>query len=94
VLPERLDAVLAVVYLIFNEGWGGGRVDLAAEAIRLGRALVELMLDEAEAVGLLALMSQCGWSGGTIATSPAPTMRSSVPSLKQASPSSTKNSSA
>jgi RNA polymerase sigma-70 factor, ECF subfamily len=55
-LPERLDAVLAVVYLIFNEGWGGGRVDLAAEAIRLGRALVELMPDEAEAVGLLALM--------------------------------------
>jgi len=36
-LPERLDAVLAVVYLIFNEGWGGGRVDLSAEAIRLGR---------------------------------------------------------
>ena len=35
-LPERLDAVLAVVYLIFNEGWGGGRVDLSAEAIRLG----------------------------------------------------------
>jgi RNA polymerase sigma-70 factor (ECF subfamily) len=55
-LPERLDAVLAVVYLIFNEGWGGGRVDLAAEAIRLGRALVELMPDEAEALGLLALM--------------------------------------
>ncbi len=37
-LPERLDAVLAVVYLIFNEGWGGGRVDLSAEAIRLGRS--------------------------------------------------------
>jgi len=55
-LPERLDAVLSVVYLIFNEGWGGGRVDLAAEAIRLGRALVELMPDEAEALGLLALM--------------------------------------
>jgi RNA polymerase sigma-70 factor, ECF subfamily len=55
-LPERLDAVLAVVYLIFNEGWGGGRVDLAGEAIRLGRALVELMPDEAEAAGLLALM--------------------------------------
>src|SRR5437763_15529197 len=34
-LPERLDAVLAVVYLIFNQGWGGGRVDLAAEAIHL-----------------------------------------------------------
>ncbi|MFZ1995688.1 MAG: sigma-70 family RNA polymerase sigma factor [Solirubrobacteraceae bacterium] len=55
-LPERLDAVLAVVYLIFNEGWGGGRVDLAAEAIRLGSALVALMPDEAEAHGLLALM--------------------------------------
>jgi len=55
-LPERLDAVLAVVYLIFNEGWGGGRVDLSAEAIRLGRALVALMPDEAEAAGLLALM--------------------------------------
>jgi RNA polymerase sigma-70 factor (ECF subfamily) len=55
-LPERLDAALAVVYLIFNEGWGGGRVDLAGEAIRLGRALVELMPDEAEAAALLALM--------------------------------------
>ena len=55
-LPERLDAVLAVVYLIFNEGWGGGRVDLTTEAIRLGRSLVELMPDEAEAHGLLALM--------------------------------------
>jgi RNA polymerase sigma-70 factor (ECF subfamily) len=42
--------------LIFNEGWGGGRVDLASEAIRLGRALVELMPDEAEALGLMALM--------------------------------------
>src|SRR5213076_3208252 len=55
-LPERLDAVLAIVYLIFNEGWGGGRVDLSAEAIRLGRSLVELMPDEAEAHALLALM--------------------------------------
>ncbi len=55
-LPERLDAVLAVVYLIFNEGWGGGRVNLSAEAIRLGRSLVELMPDEAEAHALLALM--------------------------------------
>ena len=36
-LPDRLAAVLAVVYLVFNQGWGGGRVDLAAEAIRLGR---------------------------------------------------------
>jgi RNA polymerase sigma-70 factor (ECF subfamily) len=55
-LPERLDAVLAVIYLIFNEGWGDGRVDLSAEAIRLGRSLVELMPDEAEARALLALM--------------------------------------
>jgi RNA polymerase sigma-70 factor (ECF subfamily) len=55
-LPERLDAVLAVVYLIFNEGWGDGRIDLSADAIRLGLALVDLMPDEAEAHGLLALM--------------------------------------
>jgi RNA polymerase sigma-70 factor (ECF subfamily) len=55
-LPERLDAVLAVVYLVFNEGWGGGRVDLATEAIRLGRALAELMPDEPEPLALLALM--------------------------------------
>jgi RNA polymerase sigma-70 factor (ECF subfamily) len=54
-LPDRLVAVLAVVYLIFNEGYGG-RNELAAEAIRLGRALVELMPDEAEAHALLALM--------------------------------------
>jgi RNA polymerase sigma-70 factor (ECF subfamily) len=54
-LPERLTAVLAVVYLIFNEGYGG-RGDLASEAIRLGRALAELMPDEAEVHGLLALM--------------------------------------
>jgi len=55
-LPDRLGAVLAVVYLIFNEGWGGGRIDLAAEAIRLGRALAGLMPDEAEVLALLALM--------------------------------------
>jgi RNA polymerase sigma-70 factor (ECF subfamily) len=54
-LPDRLTAVLAVVYLIFNEGYGG-RGELAAEAIRLGRALAELMPDEAEVLGLLALM--------------------------------------
>jgi RNA polymerase sigma-70 factor (ECF subfamily) len=54
-LPDRVTAVLAVVYLIFNEGYGG-RSELAAEAIRLGRALAELMPDEPEAQGLLALM--------------------------------------
>jgi RNA polymerase sigma-70 factor, ECF subfamily len=55
-LPDRLAAVLAVVYLVFNHGWGGGRVDLATEAIRLGRALSELMPDEGEVFALLALM--------------------------------------
>jgi len=54
-LPDRLDAVLAVVYLVFNEGYGG-RGDLATEAIRLGKALGELMPDEPEVQGLLALM--------------------------------------
>jgi RNA polymerase sigma-70 factor, ECF subfamily len=54
-LPDRLAAVLAVVYLIFNEGFSG-RGDLAAEAIRLGEALAQLMPDEPEAHGLLALM--------------------------------------
>jgi RNA polymerase sigma-70 factor (ECF subfamily) len=54
-LPDRLAAVLAVIYLIFNEGFSG-RGDLAAEAIRLGEALVQLMPDEPEAHGLLALM--------------------------------------
>jgi RNA polymerase sigma-70 factor, ECF subfamily len=54
-LPDRLAAVLAVVYLIFNEGYSG-RNDLAAEALRLGRALAELMPDEPEVHGLLAMM--------------------------------------
>ncbi|HEY6779470.1 MAG TPA: sigma-70 family RNA polymerase sigma factor [Thermoleophilaceae bacterium] len=54
-LPDRLAAVLAVVYLIFNEGYGG-RGELAAEALRLGRALAELMPDEPEVHGLLAMM--------------------------------------
>ncbi|MBV9365952.1 MAG: sigma-70 family RNA polymerase sigma factor [Solirubrobacterales bacterium] len=54
-LPDRLDAVLAVVYLIYNEGYSG-RVDLAAEAIRLCRLLAQLMPDEPEVHGLLALM--------------------------------------
>jgi RNA polymerase sigma-70 factor (ECF subfamily) len=61
-LPDRLRSVLAVVYLVFNEGYlvSAGddpvRAELCAEAIRLGRLLVELMPDEAEAWGLLALM--------------------------------------
>src|SRR5499426_4893012 len=60
-LPDRLDSVLRVIYLVFNEGYAASsgesvtRVDLAAEAIRLGRLLVEL-LPEPEAIGLLALM--------------------------------------
>ena len=61
-LPERVDGVLAVVYLVFNEGYSASsgaalvRADLCVEAIRLGRLLVALMPDEPEAVGLLALM--------------------------------------
>jgi RNA polymerase sigma-70 factor (ECF subfamily) len=61
-LPDRLRPVLAVVYLIFNEGYtasSGGqlvREDLCAEAVRLGRLLAELMPDEPEVTGLLALM--------------------------------------
>jgi RNA polymerase sigma-70 factor, ECF subfamily len=61
-LPGRLPAVLAVVYLIFNEGYAASsgerlvREELCAEAIRLGRLLAELMPDEPEVLGLLALM--------------------------------------
>ncbi len=61
-LPERLDAVLRVLYLVFNEGYAASagealvRRDLTVEAIRLARVLVELMPDEPEAIGLLALM--------------------------------------
>jgi RNA polymerase sigma-70 factor (ECF subfamily) len=55
-LPKRLDGVLHVVYLVFNEGYSSlSRADLSAEAIRLGRLIVEL-LPEAEVIGLLALM--------------------------------------
>jgi RNA polymerase sigma-70 factor (ECF subfamily) len=60
-LPERLDSVLQVIYLVFNEGYAASsgasltRADLSGEAIRLGRLLVEL-LPEPEAIGLLALM--------------------------------------
>jgi RNA polymerase sigma-70 factor (ECF subfamily) len=54
-LPDRLNAVLAVVYLIFNEGYDG-RGELTAQAIRLGASLAELMPDEPEVFGLLALM--------------------------------------
>jgi RNA polymerase sigma-70 factor, ECF subfamily len=76
-LPDRLVAVLAVVYLIFNEGYGG-RVELSAEAIRLGRALAELMPDEPDVQGLLAMMllldarrearSSIAWISPTTAT--------------------------
>jgi RNA polymerase sigma-70 factor, ECF subfamily len=61
-LPDRLDGVLAVVYLVFNEGYAATagdtlvRRELCTEAIRLGRVLVELMPDEPEALGLLALL--------------------------------------
>ena len=61
-LQERLRAVLAVIYALFNEGYGASagdeliRKDLCAEAVRLGRLLVELMPDEPEALGLLSLM--------------------------------------
>jgi RNA polymerase sigma-70 factor (ECF subfamily) len=61
-LPERLDSVLAVLYLIFNEGYAASagdslvRRELCAEAVRLGQVLAELMPDEGEALGLLALL--------------------------------------
>ena len=61
-LPDRLSSVLAVVYLVFNEGYSASagdelvRHELCSEAVRLGRLLVELMPDEPEAIGLLALM--------------------------------------
>lgn len=61
-LPERVQGVLAVIYLVFNEGYSASfgaeliRKPLCAEAIRLGRVMHELMPDESEAIGLLALM--------------------------------------
>jgi RNA polymerase sigma-70 factor (ECF subfamily) len=61
-LPERLDAVLRVIYLVFNEGYAASsgdsliRRELCTEAIRLGRVLVGLMPDEPEAIGLLGLL--------------------------------------
>jgi RNA polymerase sigma-70 factor (ECF subfamily) len=74
-LPDRLVAVLAVIYLIYNEGYAG-RIDLSGEAIRLGRALVDLMPDEPEAHGLLALMllhdarRQARFAGGELVLLP------------------------
>ena len=70
-LPDRLAAVLAVLYLIFNEGYAG-RGELSSEALRLGGALAELMPDEPEAHGLLALMllndsrSEARFADGTV----------------------------
>jgi RNA polymerase sigma-70 factor, ECF subfamily len=71
-LPARLDAVLAVLYLIFNQGYGDGRVDLAAEAIRLTRVLAELLPAQPRVAALLALMllhdsrRDARWAAGTL----------------------------
>jgi RNA polymerase sigma-70 factor (ECF subfamily) len=85
-LPERLDSVLRVVYLVFNEGYSASsgaalmRADLSAEAIRIGRLLVHL-LPEPEALGLLALMllqesRRAARTGRRISTWPCPPARS------------------
>jgi RNA polymerase sigma-70 factor (ECF subfamily) len=55
-LPARIDVVLAVLYLVFNQGWGDGRTDLAAEAIRLTRVLDDLLPEHPRITALLALM--------------------------------------
>ncbi|MBN9111644.1 MAG: sigma-70 family RNA polymerase sigma factor [Pseudonocardia sp.] len=55
-LPQRLDTVLTVLYLIFNQGWGDGRTDLAIEAIRLATLLDELLPDQPQVTALRALM--------------------------------------
>jgi RNA polymerase sigma-70 factor (ECF subfamily) len=89
-LGERLDVVLAVVYLIFNESYGG-RDQLAAEAIWLGRALTELLPPEPEVHGLLAMTRCCTtpaarrgsatarWCCSPITTDPGGTRRRSPP---------------
>lgn len=79
-LPDRLAAVLAIVYLIFNQGYGQEGGELEAEALRLGRALSELMPDEPEAQGLLAMMllldARRGSARATWSCSPTRTARS------------------